>query len=83
MWFAWDLMNCVFEDIGKKKYICKSKYIKLCTSKLPDSILQVYTQYLNSIDEKCFYYDLSVFNFNFYQVYRSGKQITITQLILF
>lgn len=60
MWFAWDWMNCVYEDIGKKKYICKSKYIKLCTSKLPDSILQVYTQYLNSIDDKCFYYDLSV-----------------------
>lgn len=61
--FAWEWMNCVLEGTGRKQYICKSKSIKLCTSKLPDSILHVFTQYLHYIDDRCFYSDSTVLNF--------------------
>ncbi|KAK8805266.1 hypothetical protein WA588_000206 [Blastocystis sp. NMH] len=55
MVFAWNVMNCVLEDAGRKKYVCKARSVRTCTSLLPDSILPIYTQFLNHADTVCFY----------------------------
>lgn len=60
MRFAWDVMNCFLDDAGRKRYICKAKMIKTCTSKLPDSVLQIYTQFVNHADSICFYQEFQV-----------------------
>ena len=46
MWLAWEVMNCVLKDSGRKVYVCKAKRIKSCTAVLPDSVMQIYAQYL-------------------------------------
>lgn len=58
--FAWDVMNCFLDDAGRKKFICKAKKIKTCTSLLPDSALQIYTQFVNHADSICFYQEFLV-----------------------
>lgn len=55
MIFAWSVMNCVLEDAGRKKFVCKARSVRTCTSLLPDSILPIYTQFLNHADTICFY----------------------------
>lgn len=60
MWLAWSLMNCVLKDSGRKGYVCNARSIKRCTSALPDSMMSIYTQYLNEMDTKCYFKDVKV-----------------------
>ena len=60
MRFVWDVMNCYLDDTRSKKYLCKAKKIKTCTSMLPDSILQIYTQFMNHADDICFYQEFKI-----------------------
>lgn len=63
MTFAWSVMNCVLEDAGRKKYVCKARSVRTCTSLLPDSILPIYTQFLSHADTICFYQRFHVSSF--------------------
>lgn len=63
MWLAWEVMNCVLKDSGRKVYVCKAKRIKSCTGILPDSVMQIYAQYLSLVDTQCLYNDAPVVNF--------------------
>ena len=60
MWLAWSLMNCVLKDSGRTGYVCNARSIKRCTSALPDSMMSIYTQYLNEMDTKCYFKDVKV-----------------------
>ena len=73
MRFVWDVMNCYLDDTRSKRYLCKAKKIKTCTSMLPDSILQIYTQFMNHADDICFYQEFKV-DFVDYPMLRSGSR---------
>ena len=60
MWLAWEVMNCVLKDSGRKVYVCKAKRIKSCTAVLPDSVMQIYAQYLSIVDSQCLQSDSPV-----------------------
>ena len=60
MLFAWSVMNCVLEDAGRKKYVCRTRSVRTCISLLPDSVLPIYTQFLNHADTICFNQKLHV-----------------------
>ena len=74
MRFAWDVMNCFLDDAGRKQYICKAKKIRTCTSKLPDSVLQIYTQFINHADSICFYQEFQVWKNSLSSIVELAKE---------